>query len=104
MEIYPDFIFVQISFIFNQGGLGFPFTLFLLSILTTQIFLVDGAMQFLLAQILNNWCAISSLAIVCDDTDALGKQYLNSEQNLPLIQLLHCIRTCTLTTLDFAFI
>lgn len=61
-------------------------------------------MQFLLAHILNNWCAISLLAIVCDDADALGNQYLNSEQNLPLIQLLPCIRTYILTTLLYAFI
>lgn len=74
LKIYSDFSFVQkISFIFNWGGLGLPFTrpLFVLSILAIQIFLGDGLMQFLLAQILNNWCAISSLAILCDDADAL---------------------------------
>lgn len=74
MEIYSDFSFVQkISYIFSQGGLSLSFTrpLFVLSILTTQIFLGDSLMQFLLAQILNNWCAISSLAILCDDADAL---------------------------------
>jgi len=27
-------------------------------------------MKFLLAQILNNWCASSSLALLCDDADA----------------------------------
>lgn len=73
LKIYPDFSFLQeISFIFNEGGLHLPFTrpLVVLSLLTAQIFLWDGLMQFLLAQILNNSCAISSLATLFDDADA----------------------------------
>lgn len=73
LKIYSDFSFLQeISFIFSQGGLHLPFTrpLVVLSLLTAQIFLWDGLMQFLLAQILNNSCAISSLAILFDDADA----------------------------------
>lgn len=73
LKIYSAFSFLQeISFIFNQGGLHLPFTtpLVVLSLLTAQIFLWDGLMQFLLAQILNNSCAISSLAMLFDDADA----------------------------------
>lgn len=38
-----------------------------------------GLVQFLLAQIWNNWCSISSLAILCDDADAFCTWKAESE-------------------------